>query len=242
MKHKNLLALLTVMLLVSGCSSQGTNTSTTPSVTPSVTPPSVEPPKVDPPADTGPKKVIVPAHTLKDSNLPINPKAKGERVDEDTWNTFKYMSQSAFKGHYNFTYRAYAGMLTIQAFTKNGYFMQSGNTKKYYERKSGSTFYVYNYNSQEGSYLRTEETFDLEETYTYRIHHEVYVHYDNYEDYDYFDEDDGVYWYSTTSFAKTAKFQGGYLTGIHFGMTGIFYDIEKAFETTIDIPESYYYE
>ena len=90
-----------------------------------------------------PKKVIVPAHTLKDTNPPINVNSLGQRVTESVWNSYKYGGESAFNKNYNYTYRAWSlsGESTREQFTKNGYYMKSSAGALYYERKSGSTFY-----------------------------------------------------------------------------------------------------
>lgn len=193
-------------------------------------------------AAKGPTKVTVAAHTLKDANPPIDVTLKGEQVSETTWNSFKYGAQSKFNGNYNFTYTAYSyGVYTVKKFTKNGYHMQSSSGELYYERKNatGNTFYQYIASGYE--WLRQETTLDLQNEYTSLIAHEIYVdHMDEYSNYEY-DDTDGIYWYRTTSFAKAAKFQGGYLTYLHYGQTGVFFDIDLSFETEIKIPESYYY-
>ena len=189
---------------------------------------------------TGPTKVTVPAHTLSDSNPPINVNSKGQTVSESTWNSFRNASMSAFNNNYNYTYYSVSGgYRTIEKFTKNGYYVQSYSGELYYERKSGSTFYEYI--AQSDGYLRQETTLDLQYKYTYRIHHEIYLHMFEYSDYEY-DSYDGCYWYSTSAFASVVKFQNGYLTYLHYGLSGNIFDIELSFETTIDIPTSYYYQ
>lgn len=197
-----------------------------------------EPTPSTPPS--GETKISVPAHTLSDSNPSINVNAKGRQVTQTEWNNFKNGSASYYSNHYNFTYKAYAlGNYTVEKFTKNGYYMQSNVGTLYYERKSGNTFYQY-ISTSEG-YERIETSLNIQDKYTSRILNELYVHLDNYSDYEY-DEDDGIYRYQTTSFSKQVKFVGQYLTYLHFGQTGVFYDIEASFETTIDIPASYYYK
>ena len=191
--------------------------------------------------EKGPEKVTIAAHTLKDTDVPVDVNEKGDCVDEDTWNYFKYGAQSIFNDHYNFTYTTYSyGVYTQKQFTKNGYHIQSSSGQLYYERKSGNTFYQYIASGTE--WLRQETTLDLQNEYASLIHHEIYVdHLDEYSNYEY-DESDGVYWYRTTSFAKGVKFQDGYITYLHFGQTGVFFDIELSFETQINIPKSYYYK
>ena len=192
-------------------------------------------------SEKGPTKKVVSAHTLKDNNPPIDVNAKGEQVSKETWDQFRNASQDKFEGNYNYTYKAYSGgYQTIEMFTKNGYYMHSSAGKLYYERKSGNNFYQY-ISTKEG-YLREETTLDIKDKYTYRIHHEIYVHMFDYEEYEY-DDYDGCYWYRTFSFGAAVKFVNGYITYLHYamGISGIF-DIDLCFETSIDIPESYYYE
>ena len=187
-------------------------------------------------------KVKVAAHTIKDSNPPININSQGQVVTKDVWNSFKNGNYSFFNGHYNYTYRSYAGGYeTIEAFTKNGYYMRSNAGKLYYERKSGDTFYQYI--EQKDGWLRDETTLDIQSKYTYRLVNEIYVHMFDFDDYEY-DSDvyDGSYIYRTTAFGSTIKFQGGYLTYLYYGLGMSFFEIKLAFETEIEIPESYYYK
>ncbi len=189
---------------------------------------------------TGPTKKIVPAHTLKDSNPPINVNSKGEKVSESTWNSFKNGGASIFNKNYNYTFRSYSGGVeTVEAFTKNGYYVRSNYGELYYERKSGSTFYIYEYLN--GGYLREETSLNLQDKYTYRISQEVYVHMFDFKEYEY-DEDDGTYRYLTYTFGSNVKFQGGYLTYMFYALGMNIFEIKLSFETTIDIPQSYYYE
>ena len=62
--------------------------------------------------------------------------------------------------------------------------------------------------------------------------------FDNYEYNDY----DGSYSYIDYGFGATAMFQGGYLTQLTYALGGNIFRIDTSFETTIDIPESYYYK
>lgn len=189
---------------------------------------------------SGPTKVTVPAHTLSDSNPPINVNSKGQQVNEQTWESFRNASDSKFANNYNFTYKAYSGgNLTLEAFTKNGYYIQSSGGRLYYERKSGSKFYEYI--STNDGYLREETTLDLQSKYVYVIQHEIYVHMFDFENYEY-DSDDGCYRYIDYGFGCGVKFQGGYLTYLYYAMGANYFEINLSFETTIDIPKSYYYE
>ena len=256
MKLRPILLILTSALLLSGCGSSkpsiseidsnsdasiiseeeesNTNTSTE-------TPPVIsESEPESEPEPSEPKKITVKAHTLKDSNPPIDITAKGDVVSESTWESFRNAPSSKFNGNYNYTYQAYSGGVeTIEAFTKNGYYIKSSSGRLYYERKSGNTFY--NYISTKEGYLRQETTLNLQDKYTYRIQQEIYVHMFDFSNYEY-DDFDGSYIYRTTSFGATVMFQGGYLTYLWYSVGSAFFKIEATFETTIDIPESYYYE
>lgn len=193
-----------------------------------------------------PEKVTVPAHTLKDSNPPIVVGGKGDRVSEATWNSFKNGAQSKFSGHYNYTYTAtYRSSMsrTTYKFTKNGYYYESTLSGAfYYERKgtSGNTFYKYS--SINSEWRREEETYNLENEYTYLLWHAIDVdHLDEYSNYEY-DESDGLYSYSTTGFAKFVKFQNGYITYLSFGTNLATFVLDASFDTEIEIPKSYYYK
>lgn len=186
------------------------------------------------------KKVTVAAHTLKDSNPPITVGGDGEKVTEATWNSFKNGTSPKFNSHYNYTYWAYSGGYeTIEAFTKNGYYMKSSAGKLYYERKSGNTFY--NYISTSEGWLRQETTLDLQSKYTYRLSQEIYVHMFDFNDYE-FDDFFGSYRYKDYSIGNVIQFQNGYLTYLSYTLGMNIFQIKLAFETTIDIPESYYYQ
>ena len=192
-------------------------------------------------SSSGPQKVTVAAHTLKDNNPPINVNKKGEVVDKDTWNSFRYAADSKYYGNYNYTYHSYSGGYeTLECFTKNGYFARTLAGKIYYERKSGSTFYTY-IDVSDG-WLREETTFDLQSKYVDRIQNEIYVHMFDFENYEYYEEDDGTYRYIDYGFGAGARFQGGYLTYLYFSNGMNFFEISLSFETTIDIPKSYYYQ
>ena len=187
-----------------------------------------------------PKKVTIAAHTLKDNNPPININSMGQIIDEDTWNSFRYGGTSVFNGNYNYTYHAYSGGYeTYEAFTKNGYYMRTFSGKSYYEREGGSKFYTY-MSTKEG-YLRQETTFDLQSKYTSRIVNEIYVHMFDFSEY-FYDDYDGTYRYYGSGFSAAAKFQDGYLTYLYYILGMNFFEIDATFDTTIDIPESYYYE
>ena len=250
MKIRNLLILTSLVVLISGCvannntpassedqPSQSSETSSASSSEASSSKPSSTTPSSS--TSQGPTKVTVPAHTLSDSNPPINPSAKGERVSETTWNSFKNASASKFNGNYNLTYKAYSGgVLQMQYFTKNGYYMQSSSGRLYYERKSGSTFYQY-IDVSDG-WRRTETTLNIQSKYTSIFTEEIYVHMFEFSKYDY-DEDEGEYMYIDYGFGSTVKFQGGYLTHLYYGNGSSVFEIYASFETTINIPQSYYY-
>ncbi len=187
----------------------------------------------------GPEKVTVSAHTLKDSNPPIDIEAIGDVVDKDTWESFRN-GTSKFQNNYNYTYTAYSGgNQTIEQFTKDGYFMRTNYGRLYYERKNGNTFY--NYISTSEGYLREETTLDIKSKYTYRIENEIYLHMFDFENYEY-DDSFGVYRYYGPGFTSNVMFQGGYLTYLFYVLDSNIFQINATFDTTIDIPESYYYK
>ena len=191
-------------------------------------------------SSSGQQKVTVDAHTLSDTNPPINVDAKGQVVTESTWNSFRSAPDSFFNNNYNYTYTAYSGgSYTIENFTKNGYYVQSSAGRLYYERKSGSTFYQYI--STSSGYLREETTLDLPSKYTYRIAHEIYVHMHDFSNYEY-DDYSGLYQYLGSGFGYNVKFIGGYLVYLYTSIDGNLFIIDSTFETTIDIPQSYYYK
>ena len=236
MKTKKLLILSSIILLLSGCtnnknSSNGSGNSSNNN------------------GNNGgsnnnnnqPTKVVVAAHTLDDGTPPIDIDADGQPITKSAWNTFKNSGSSVFNSNYNYTYRAYTnGSITIEQFTRNGYYAYSPSGSIWYERKSGSTFYVYT--SVSDGYLRSETTLDLQNKYTTRLADEVYVHMFNFDDYEYNDAF-GAYIYSYDTFSSTLIFHNGYLTYLyyHIGST-ISFEITATFETTIEIPKSYYYE
>ena len=247
MKIKLLAPALFIALSISACSLfpriiRSSSESGTSATSQSVTPATSSGKTTSTNTSSGPTKVKVAAHTLKDSNPPIDIDSKGQIVSEATWNSFRNASDSKFDNNYNFTYTAYAGgNLTTQCFTKNGYYVNSIGGRLYYERKSGSTFYHY-VSTSEG-YLRQEETLDIKSKYIGVIQHEIYVHMFDFSNYEYNDYD-GCYRYNTAAFSTAVKFQGGYLTYIFYllfeGMNR--FQIDLSYQTTIDIPESYYYQ
>ena len=243
MKIKNVLLLTSIAFLASGCglflrpSTSKSSSSALSSITSTTTGTSTT--KTSSTSQSN--KVTVPAHTLSDSNPPIDVSAKGQQVNETTWNSFRNASDSKFVGNYNYTYSAWSGgNHTLEEFTKNGYHMKSNAGELYYERKSGSTFYTYIKQSNY-TYLREEATLDIQSKYTSRITSEIYVHMFDYSNYEY-DSDEGSYYYRTTSFGCTVKFQGGYLTYLQYALGTNIFEIKATFETTINIPESYYYK
>ena len=192
-------------------------------------------------SSNGPTKVTVPAHTLSDSNPPITIDGVGERVSKTTWESFRNAPNSKFNGNYNYTYSAYSGgVQTYEAFTKNGCYARSSSGKIYYERKSGNTFY--SYIDVSDGWLREEITLDLQSKYTSRIVEEIYVHMFDYENYEYNEDDDGTYRYITTGFGCGVRFQNGYLTYLFYAVGSNIFQITASFDTTIDIPKSYYYQ
>ena len=197
--------------------------------------------KSTPKGSGDPVKETVAAHTLKDSNPPVDPDAIGDTVTENEWNSFRNASRSAFANHYNFTYRSYSGgYLSYQYFTKNGYYLSSFSGNLRYERKSGSTFYQY-ISTSEG-YLRQETTFDLQDKYTSIIEHEIYVHMFDYSDYTYNDYD-GIYCYNTSAFSSQIKFKGGYIVYFYYQIdVSNNFQLNSFFSTEIEIPKSYYYK
>ena len=239
MKFKRALLLLSVAMLVMGCNSN-TKTQTNPSNPTDPPGPSTPEDPPEPPNDD-PVKVVVNAHTLKDSNPPIDIDGDGERVDKDTWDSFKNGTQSFFNGHYNYTFQSYSGGVeTIEAFTKNGYFMRSSAGRLYYERKSGNTFYQYI--SVSDGWRRQETTLDIVDKYTYRIVHELSVHIFDYSNYTYDEDFGGLYRYTTETFGSNIKFQNGYITYLYYAVASSFFTIKLAFDTEIEIPKSYYYK
>ncbi len=192
------------------------------------------------------EKVTVPAHTLKDTNPPFDSDDYGERVDETTWNAFRYASQSKFKKNYNYTYETNSGgTQTIEEFTKNGYHVETSAGTLYYERKNstGNTFYEYIYSK--GEYLRQETSLDLEDKYTYRIQHEIYVHMFDFKEYEYNADLGGYYLYNVSGvFSSQIKFQNGYLSSLTYILYSTMskFEIKLSFKTEISIPKSYYYK
>lgn len=191
----------------------------------------------------GPEKVTIGAHTIKDNNPPVDSEEDGESISKSTWNSFKNASASTFINHYNYTYEAYSGgVITLEKFTKNGYYVSSSAGKLIYERKSGNTFYQYI--SVSDGYLRQETSLNLQEKYTERIQHEIYVHMFEFEDYEFNEDLGGYYTYNTSAFSTYVKFQNGYLTNLTYMLYSPLskFEIKLAFKTEIDVPQSYYYK
>ena len=185
------------------------------------------------------KKTIVPAHTLKDNDPPVDPDALGEEITEAEWNAFKDAPQSSFSNHYNYTYRAYSGgVLTFEYFTKNGYEVSTNYGRTYYE-KIGTNRYQYTLLSD--GWRRDSSTYDFELQHSYRIWHEIYVHMGNYADY-YYDSGDGYYKLKTTStYSCSLSFKDGYLLYLFYIIdVSTNFLISSSFDTEINIPESYY--
>ena len=195
--------------------------------------------------NTDPVKVTVAAHTLSDSNPPINVNSIGQNVSKSTWNSFKGASASKFTGHYNYTYRYYVGgQVTYESFTKNGYELSNSTGTYYYEKIDNNLYY---YNRTSSGYERTASSYDFISHRSDVLAQEVYVHMFEYENYTYYGEDDGmdgVFIYNTSAFSTEVKFQGGYLTHLRYTLNSPLttYEIQLSFETTISIPKSYYYK
>ena len=231
------------MSVLSGCTTSNSNPSTTPSESGGSTPSGGGGGSgggETPPGPSGPVKKTVAAHTLSDSNAPITIGGKGDVVTESLWNSFKYGAASKFKGHYNFQFSSMSGgVIQQQLYTKNGCFLYSSAGRLYYERKSGNTFYVYSQTSE--GYLRSTTTFDLEARYEDVFYQQIKVHMFDFSNYEY-DSYDGSYSYRTFDFGSTIIFQNGYITHFQYGLSGSSFTISKVFETSINIPASYYYE
>ena len=197
------------------------------------------------PPSGDPVKVTVDKHTLSDGNPPISINSIGQKVSESTWNSFKNASSSKFNNHYNFTYEYYVGgQLTTESFTKNGYELLSGTTLQYYERIDNKLYF---YQSGSEGYQRVASSYDFISRRSEVLAHEAYVHMFNYAEYTYFGEEDGmdgVFISNTQAYTSQIKFQGGYLTFLSYLLKSPLsrYQIKLSFETTIEIPKSYYYE
>ena len=243
-KFKNILLIFTSALLVSGCnvnedsSNEKKSDATTSSTTSTTSTPSGS-------TSSGKTKVTFPAHTISDSNPPIDSSTTGQQVSESTWNSFKNGSASKFSGYYNFRYTAYisASSYQQQFFTKNGYAYKSlqGSTytSMYYERV-GTT--LYEYADVSDGWLRKPSSLNLTNTFTSRILDELNVHMFAYSNYSW-DSLNEWYFYNGGSFTSAIQFQGGYLSHLVYTISGgITYKIESMFETSIDFPASYIYQ
>ena len=239
MKAKSLLLLFAIPLLVTGCTGNTNGSSSSGGGggggsggggggTPS-----------------GETKVTVAAHTLSDSNPPVNMSVLGNTVTQTVWNKYQNRLASAFDNNYNYTYRTWStasGQETErEQFTKNGYYLKSAGGQLYYERKSGNTFYQYIQKSD--GYQRIETTLDLKSKYTYRWEHECYVHMFDKSEYE-FDSDLGMYMHVDfeTGLMYQVEFHGEYITRLYWSFSGVSFEIAASFSTTINIPKSYYYK
>ena len=193
---------------------------------------------------SGPTKITVPAHTLSDSNPPVDVSGLGNSVNSSIWSKYQNRLSSAFDNNYNYTYRVWSTSgqqeTTREQFTKNGYYVKSISGQLYYERKSGNTFYQYIKSGNE--WLRQETTLDLKSKYTYRWEQECYVHMFNMSDYEY-DEDLGMYIHIDyeTGWMYQVEFHGNYITRLYYSLQGQNFEISASYSTTINIPKSYYY-
>ena len=150
-----------------------------------------------------------------------------------------------FNNHFNYSYTAFHAANNYQQhfFTKNGYgyeALQGGTFSNfYYERKSGSTFYQYT-NVSDG-WLREETTYNLQNTYTSRFADEVRLHMFEFSNYTW-NEDFEVYQYNGGTFTSTVQFKKGYLASLVYVLGTQTFRIDSMFDTTIEIPKSYYYQ
>ena len=248
MKLRNALLILTSAAFVCGCtpnqssSSNSSNTSNTSSGASGTS-------QTDTGSSgttSGSTKVTVAAHTLTDSNPPIDSFTPGQHVSESTWNSFKNGSASKFSNHYNYTYTVFysASNYQMKFFTKDGYALKTLTNgsyhSQYYERKSGNAFYQY-LDVSDG-WQRVDATgFNHTTELTNVYLHEMYVHVFEYENYHYNEE--GEYFiYDGGTFTSTVQFQGGYLSYLFYQTGGVSYTLSSAFATEINIPKSYYYQ
>lgn len=192
------------------------------------------------------EKVTVPAHTLKDTNPPVDIlNDPGQLVSQSTWNSFKNGGKSKFINNYDYTYVAYysGSNYQMEFFTKNGYAIKSllnSNYNATYYEKIGNT--TYSYTSATGGYLRSTSSVDIQDKYTNRIIEELKVHMFDYSLYTY-EEGLELYRYMGPNFTSSIKFQKGYLTEIFYQISSTYYfHLYYSFCTEIEIPESYYYK
>lgn len=244
MKTQNILLLLLSAIFVCGCTTNQVSNKDTTSEEKSSQSSSSSSHSSSGSTSTGPTKINVPAHTLSDSNPPVTIYDDGEQVTESTWNSFKNGNASKFSNHYNFLYTAFISGTNYQQewYTKNGYGYNSlqGSTfsTMYYEKKSGSTFYQYVKVSD--GYLRQETSFNLTNKFTSRILDEINVHMFEFSNYTW-DADFQVYKYDGGTFSSVVQFKKGYLYSLRYTLGSIQYSITNMFDTTVDIPKSYYY-
>ena len=192
---------------------------------------------------SGPTKVVVNKHTLSDGNPPIDINSTGQNVSKSVWNSFDNAPASKFLNNYNYTYRyMVGGAVTYETFTKNGYELSNSTGVYYYERIGSDLYY---YNKVSDGYERIDSPIDFIDRRSERIAHEVDVHMFEYEKYRYYGEEDGmegVFIYNESTFSTMVKFQGGYLTYLRYTLNSPLstYEIYQTFESTIEIPKSYY--
>ena len=103
---------------------------------------------------------------------------------------------------------------------------------------------LYQYNSTKDGYRRVSSSYDFMSRRSEVLAHEVYVHMFEYDEYTYQGDLGGFYTYSTSAFSTMVKFQGGYLTYLRYTLNSPLstFEIFDSFETTIEIPKSYYYQ
>lgn len=257
-KKFTILSLLAILSLT-GCTQSGGNNTPSGEGTPSGEPVDPSGGDVDPSGGdvdpsggedpvtppSGPTKVEIAKHTLSDGNPPIDINSIGQHVNKSTWNSFKGASASKFTNNYNYTFRYFvSGQVTYETFTKNGYELSNSSGIHYYERIDNKLYY---YNSVSDGYERISSSYDFISHRSEVLAHEVYVHMFEYENYTYYGEDegmDGSFIYNTSAFSNEIKFQGGYLTYLRYTLNSPLttYEIHLSFESTIEIPKSYYYK
>lgn len=248
MKLRNALLILTSATFVCGCTpnQSSSNNSNSSSNTSSGTSGTSQTDTGSSGTTSGSTKVTVAAHTLSDSNPPIDIFTPGQHVDKNTWNSFKNGSASKFANHYNFTYTAFysASNYQMRFYTKDGYAFKTLTndvySRQFYERKSGNTYYQY-VDVDDGVLRQVSTDSTIASKYTELYLSEIYVHMFEYEEYTY-REDNEDFFYDGGTFTSVVQFQGGYLSYLFYQTSGITFTLNNSFNTTIEIPKSYYYQ
>ena len=261
MKIKNILLLVSVAFLTSGCglirgvsssvnssSKMDTSSETSSSQSNSSSNPSSDSSSSSSSSEEESNSVPVAPHTLSDSNPPVVA-GPGQEISSSKWESFMNASQSAFASHYNYTYTyRYSNAPTsiyVQKFTQNGYMIQNPNQNPiYYENAKG---FCYSYINLGSGYVRSQSSEDIQSRRTYALHHEVQIHMKDMSNYDFIEDDDpndefhyGYYNYVGVGFGYQIKFQGNYITWMHAYIDGNDFEISAVFETIINIPASHF--